>query len=85
MVMPVIKLTEIDTNKILSWLQNQGVAIILLILTNYFQYNYFTKEITGITGQIKQLNQQLIQCEQSKVDILRSLYFLQKNDETKVK
>lgn len=78
--MPWIELTKIDSNKIIEWLRNQGIAIILLIATNYFQYEYFTKQITGISGEIKQLNTQLIQCEQSKIEILRSLYFLKKGD-----
>jgi uncharacterized protein YihD (DUF1040 family) len=56
-------------DKILNnqWLKNQGIAVMVLILTNLAQYNYFTSEIKEVRNDLKELHIKLIECEKSKI------------------
>jgi low affinity Fe/Cu permease len=50
-----------------QWLKNQGIAVVVLILTNFVQYNYFTSEIKDIRSELKDLHVKLLECEKSKL------------------
>ena len=50
-----------------QWLKNQGIAVVVLVLTNFAQYNYFTGEIKDIRFELKDLHVKLLECEKSKL------------------
>lgn len=79
-------MASIENFKISDWLKNQGIAIVVLIITNYGQYDYFTNEIRGVQGEIRQLNSQLLLCEKSKLDLLeRAIFETEKKENLKIK
>lgn len=71
---------KINLQQAFIWLQQQGIAIVVLIGINVGMFAYFTQEIDilqkrliGTEVSVQILNDKLIECERSKyLDYLKS-------------
>jgi len=60
-------------NNIGEWLYKQAPIIVLLVLANVFQYSYFTGKINLTEAKLDKLSERLLECEKSKIEILKNL------------
>lgn len=60
-------------NNISDWLYKQAPIIVLLVLTNFFQYNYFTAKVNVMEAKLDKLGEKLLECEKSKLEIIKNL------------
>ena len=72
------KLVSVNYNKIVNWLMRQGIAIVLLLIFTiggFMHYKTVTEkleqDIKDNQTSIQILNDKLLECEKSKLDMIK--------------